>query len=216
MKKPDFDDSGLYPILEKVDAGERVSPEEGLWLASEAPLLALGEMARLWQRRHNPEPRVTFVVDTNPNYTNYCYADCLFCAFYRKPGDADEGYAHDVDELMALVEEIEDTVNITEADIIVSGGIPMPDLNGDNGVDIVDAIIGYSLNDTIIIYDRIRENMKLRRKESYREVINRSINECLSRTVLTSLTTFFVAAVLATLTMLPPWSRITRPTSRVT
>jgi preprotein translocase SecF subunit len=57
-------------------------------------------------------------------------------------------------------------------------------------------IIGYSLNDTIVVFDRIRENMKLRRKESYREVINRSINECLSRTVLTSLTTFFVAATL--------------------
>jgi preprotein translocase subunit SecF len=57
-------------------------------------------------------------------------------------------------------------------------------------------IIGYSLNDTIVVFDRIRENMKLRRKESYREVINRSINECLSRTVLTSVTTFFVAATL--------------------
>jgi preprotein translocase subunit SecF len=57
-------------------------------------------------------------------------------------------------------------------------------------------IIGYSLNDTIVVFDRIRENMKLRRKESYREVINRSINECLSRTMLTSLTTFFVSATL--------------------
>jgi len=57
-------------------------------------------------------------------------------------------------------------------------------------------IIGYSLNDTIVVFDRIRENMRLRRKESYREVINRSINECLSRTILTSLTTFFVAAML--------------------
>ena len=54
-------------------------------------------------------------------------------------------------------------------------------------------IIGYSLNDTIVVFDRIRENMKLRRKESYRQVINRSINECLSRTVLTSLTTLMVA-----------------------
>jgi len=57
-------------------------------------------------------------------------------------------------------------------------------------------IIGYSLNDTIVVFDRIRENMRLRRKESYRDVINRSINECLSRTMLTSLTTFFVAVTL--------------------
>ena len=51
-------------------------------------------------------------------------------------------------------------------------------------------------DDTIVVVDRIRDNMKLRRKESYREVINRSINECLSRTMLTSLTTFVVVAVL--------------------
>jgi preprotein translocase subunit SecF len=57
-------------------------------------------------------------------------------------------------------------------------------------------IIGYSLNDTIVIFDRIRENMRLRRRESYAEVINRSINECLSRTFLTSVTTFVVAFTL--------------------
>ncbi len=57
-------------------------------------------------------------------------------------------------------------------------------------------IIGYSLNDTIVVFDRIRENMRLRRKESYAQVINRSINECLSRTVLTSVTTFMVAICL--------------------
>ena len=57
-------------------------------------------------------------------------------------------------------------------------------------------IIGYSLNDTIVVFDRIRENMKLRRRESYREVVNRSINETLSRTIVTSLTTLFVAGTL--------------------
>jgi preprotein translocase subunit SecF len=57
-------------------------------------------------------------------------------------------------------------------------------------------IIGYSLNDTIVVFDRIRENMKLRRKESYREVVNRSINETLSRTILTSTATFAVSTML--------------------
>lgn len=57
-------------------------------------------------------------------------------------------------------------------------------------------IIGYSLNDTIVVFDRIRENMKLRRRESYLEVINRSINETLSRTIVTSLTTLFVSGTL--------------------
>ncbi|HIL01334.1 MAG TPA: protein translocase subunit SecF [Myxococcales bacterium] len=51
------------------------------------------------------------------------------------------------------------------------------------------AIIGYSLNDTIIIYDRIRENMALRTKAALPEVLNESVNQTLSRTVLTSGTT---------------------------
>jgi preprotein translocase subunit SecF len=57
-------------------------------------------------------------------------------------------------------------------------------------------IIGYSLNDTIVVFDRIRENMGMRRKESYDSVINKSINETLSRTLITSLTTLIVAGIL--------------------
>ena len=57
-------------------------------------------------------------------------------------------------------------------------------------------IIGYYLNDTIVVFDRIRENMSLRRKESYEGIINRSINETLSRTLVTSLTTLMVAGTL--------------------
>lgn len=59
------------------------------------------------------------------------------------------------------------------------------------------AILGYSLNDTIIVYDRIRENMELRTKHDLEDVLNRSVNQTLSRTVLTSGTT--LAAVLALL-----------------
>jgi preprotein translocase subunit SecF len=51
------------------------------------------------------------------------------------------------------------------------------------------AILGYSLNDTIIIYDRIRENMEIRTKVDLEEVLNISVNQTLSRTVLTSITT---------------------------
>ncbi len=52
------------------------------------------------------------------------------------------------------------------------------------------AIMGYSLNDTIIIYDRIRENMALRTKHDLVDLLNRSVNQTLARTVLTSGTTF--------------------------
>ncbi|MDV2504238.1 MAG: protein translocase subunit SecF, partial [bacterium] len=58
------------------------------------------------------------------------------------------------------------------------------------------AIVGYSLNDTIVVFDRIRENLRLYRRESYEVVINRSINETLSRTILTSLTTLLVVLAL--------------------
>ena len=58
-------------------------------------------------------------------------------------------------------------------------------------------VIGYSLNDTIIIFDRVRENLKKQRKESLRDVLNRSINETLPRSVLTHATVF--AATLALL-----------------
>jgi preprotein translocase subunit SecF len=54
------------------------------------------------------------------------------------------------------------------------------------------AIIGYSLNDTIIVYDRIRENMGKMSKSDFPTIINRSINETLSRTILTSGTTMLV------------------------
>ena len=54
------------------------------------------------------------------------------------------------------------------------------------------AILGYSLNDTIIIYDRIRENMKLRTKFDLVDVLNQSVNQTLARTVLTSGTTMAV------------------------
>jgi preprotein translocase subunit SecF len=58
-------------------------------------------------------------------------------------------------------------------------------------------VIGYSLNDTIIIFDRVRENLRKQRKESLREVLNRSINETLPRSVLTHATV--LAATLALL-----------------
>jgi len=57
-------------------------------------------------------------------------------------------------------------------------------------------IVGYSLNDTIVVYDRIRENMRRMRREVYEKVVNISVNETLSRTVLTSATTLIVIVIL--------------------
>ncbi|MBT4099074.1 MAG: protein translocase subunit SecD [Gemmatimonadetes bacterium] len=58
------------------------------------------------------------------------------------------------------------------------------------------AIVGYSLNDTIVVFDRIRENLVSSRKYSFDDLLNVSINECLSRTVVTSLTTLLAVVVL--------------------
>jgi preprotein translocase subunit SecF len=58
------------------------------------------------------------------------------------------------------------------------------------------AIIGYSLNDTIIVYDRIRENYGKHQKKGFTAVVNSSINETLSRTILTSGTTMLVVLAL--------------------
>jgi len=58
------------------------------------------------------------------------------------------------------------------------------------------AIIGYSLNDTIVVFDRIRENFRKIRKGSPEEVVNISINQTLSRTIITSLTTLLVLIAL--------------------
>lgn len=69
-------------------------------------------------------------------------------------------------------------------------------------------VIGYSLNDTIIIFDRVRENLKKQRKESLREVLNRSINETLPRSVLTHATVFA-----ATLSLLFFAGEVIRPFS---
>lgn len=57
-------------------------------------------------------------------------------------------------------------------------------------------LVGFSLNDTIVIYDRIRENLKKSRKVDLKEVINTSVNQTLSRTILTSGTVFVVTACL--------------------
>ncbi|MBE0460412.1 MAG: protein translocase subunit SecF [Candidatus Aminicenantes bacterium] len=57
-------------------------------------------------------------------------------------------------------------------------------------------IVGYSLNDTIVIFDRIRDNLKILRKHTFEDIINQSINQTLSRTIITSGTTFLTVFAL--------------------
>lgn len=89
-------------IYGKVFEGARISAEEALFLLEEADLLRLGALADLARKRRNPENIVTFVADTNPNYTNVCDTECLFCAFWRPPG-AHDAYTLSVDKVMEIL-----------------------------------------------------------------------------------------------------------------
>lgn len=93
----------LGQIRDNAEARKRLDRSHGLWLLTEAPLLELGSLAQEERFRRFPDKRVTFVIDSNPNYTNVCVTDCQFCAFYRKPGD-EEAYTLTVEEVMAKVE----------------------------------------------------------------------------------------------------------------
>jgi len=57
-------------------------------------------------------------------------------------------------------------------------------------------IVGYSLNDTVVVFDRIRENSIIYKTMEFKKMINKSLNDTLSRTVITSVTTLFVVSVL--------------------
>lgn len=108
----------LSEIERKVTARERLSPEDGLFLLRDAPLVALGSLAQEVRFRKNPERAVTFVIDSNPNYTNVCVTDCHFCAFYRKPG-APDSYTLTAEQVAAKVER---AVRMGATTVLLQGG----------------------------------------------------------------------------------------------
>ena len=82
--------------------------------------------------------------------------------------------------------------------VVVGGFFAITGLNFDISVlAALLAVVGYSLNDTIVVYDRIRENFRQSRGASPENIINRSVNQTLSRTIITSLTTLIVLVALA-------------------
>src|SRR5207237_4489968 len=84
-----------------------------------ADLIDLGRLAQ-WVRNHkHPGNQVSFIVDSNPNYTNVCIADCLFCAFYRRPGDK-EAYTLTVEQVM---EKIGKAATQGATTVLLQGGL---------------------------------------------------------------------------------------------
>ena len=106
-------------IAVKVRKQERLNSEEGLYLLTDADLMDLGQLAQ-WVRHRMPSGKqVTFVIDSNPNYTNVCVADCLFCAFYRRPGDK-EAYTLTVEQVMEKIQDAQDQGATT---VLLQGGL---------------------------------------------------------------------------------------------
>jgi dehypoxanthine futalosine cyclase len=93
----------LDQIRDRALRGQRLDRQEGRWLLTRAPLLDAGAVASEVQQARRPGRVVTFVIDSNPNYTNVCVTDCQFCAFYRKPGDPD-AYTLTVEGVLAKIE----------------------------------------------------------------------------------------------------------------
>src|SRR5680860_866804 len=91
-------------LVKRVRSGDRVSDQDALALLRSRDLLTLGSLAMEKRRRAVPEEQVTFIVDRNINYTNFCRTQCDFCAFYRPPG-AGDGYLLGQEEIFAKIEE---------------------------------------------------------------------------------------------------------------
>jgi cyclic dehypoxanthinyl futalosine synthase len=110
-------------IEKNIRNGIRMTKEEGVFLLRNAEILDLGALANEIRFKNNPKPYVTYVLDTNPNYTNVCTVDCIFCAFYRHPGE--EGvYTRTVDYMM---EKFKEAARNGTTTVLLQGGVN-PDL----------------------------------------------------------------------------------------
>ncbi|WP_297431360.1 dehypoxanthine futalosine cyclase [Sulfurimonas sp.] len=97
----------------------RLTKEEALDLIKNADLITLGKMATARKKELHPKGITTFVIDRNINYTNICWVDCKFCAFYRHEKDAD-AYVLTFDEIDAKIDEL---LGIGGTQILFQGGV---------------------------------------------------------------------------------------------
>lgn len=97
----------------------RLSVDEAINLIENADLTELGAMALAKKRELHPESITTFIVDRNINYTNVCWVDCKFCAFYRHAKEED-AYVLSFDEIGKKIEEL---IAIGGTQILFQGGV---------------------------------------------------------------------------------------------
>jgi len=98
---------------------KRISNEEALDLIQNASLIDLGKMASAKKLELHPKKVTTFVVDRNINYTNICWVDCKFCAFYRHAKD-DDAYVLTYEEIDKKIDEL---LEIGGTQILFQGGV---------------------------------------------------------------------------------------------
>jgi cyclic dehypoxanthinyl futalosine synthase len=128
--------NGSKAVLEKALDGERISDDEAATLLRTRDLVAVGRVADELRNRKIDKRRVTFIVDRNVNYTNVCYTDCDFCAFYRRPGDTREGYLL---PKTVIFKKIEETLELGGTALLMQGG-HHPDLGVDYYEDLFSSI----------------------------------------------------------------------------
>mgnify|MGYP002641345341 FL=1 len=107
-------------MVKKIDLlNRRITNEEALDLIKNASLLELGEMATKRKLELHPDKTTSFIVDRNINYTNVCWVDCKFCAFFRHGRDEDS-YVLKFDEIDAKIDEL---LEIGGTQILFQGGV---------------------------------------------------------------------------------------------
>ena len=108
----------LATLSRKALVGEVLTPQEGLALYRGLDLTSLGMLANEVRFRLNPERKVTYIVDRNLNPTNVCVTDCGFCAFYRRPGEA-EAYVLPRDVIYRKIDEL---LEVGGTQLLLQGG----------------------------------------------------------------------------------------------
>jgi len=107
-------------MVKKMDLlNRRITNAEALDLIENASLLELGELASKRKLELHPDKTTSFIVDRNINYTNVCWVDCKFCAFFRHGRD-DDSYVLKFDEIDSKIDEL---LEIGGTQILFQGGV---------------------------------------------------------------------------------------------
>jgi cyclic dehypoxanthinyl futalosine synthase len=88
-------------IVNKILSGKRIDKTDGLEILKNFSTIEIGQFANFLKNKQGINNEVSFVVDTNPNYTNICDTECLFCAFWR-PKDASDSYTLSLDKIIEI------------------------------------------------------------------------------------------------------------------